>query len=86
MQGQIAGRTDVPTKVPTHAIHPERKTALEALDRVQDAVWYCILSSAQAINRVMANTVVEDPAPNGALDQAIVAELARFGAGPTPDA
>lgn len=67
-----------------NANHSERKAALEALGGVQDAVWYCILSSAKAINRVMAETVMDDPTPNGVLDQAIVAELSRFGDGPTP--
>jgi hypothetical protein len=70
--------------VPTDVQHPERKAALDALDGVQDAVWFCILSSAKAINRVMAFTVMDDPTPNGVLDEAIVAELARFGDGPTP--
>ena len=70
--------------VPADLEHPERKAALAALDGVQDATWFCILSAAQAINKVMANTVMDDPTPNGVLDQAIVAELARFGDGPTP--
>ena len=64
--------------------HSDRKAALDALSGVQDAVWFCILSSAKAINRVMANIVIDDPTPNGVLDQAIGAELARFGDGPTP--
>jgi len=70
--------------VSTELEHPERKAALDALDGVQDATWFCILSAAKAINRVMANTVMDDPTPNGVLDHAIVAELARFGDGPTP--
>jgi hypothetical protein len=64
--------------------HPERKAALDALDGVQDATWFCILTSAKAINRVMADTVMDDPTPNGLLDKAIVAELSRFGDGPMP--
>lgn len=62
----------------------DRKAALDAFNGVQDAVWYCILSSAKAINRVMANTVMDDPTPNVVLDQAITSELARFGDGRAP--
>jgi hypothetical protein len=69
----------------TEISYGDRKAALDALSGVQDAVWFCILSSAKAINRVMASTVLDDPTPNGVLDQAIVAELARFGDGPMPD-
>jgi len=68
----------------TNTNHNDRQVALDALSGVQDAVWYCILSAAKAINRVMANTVMDDPTPNAVLDQAIVAELARFGDGPVP--
>jgi len=64
--------------------HPDRQAALDALDGVQDATWFCILSAAKAINLVMANSVMDDPTPNGVLDKAIVAELARFGDGPMP--
>jgi hypothetical protein len=74
----------VSNPMPTVATHPDRKAALDALDRVQDAVWFCILSSAKAINRVMAATVMDDPTLNARLDEAIVAELSRFGDGPTP--
>jgi hypothetical protein len=70
--------------MPLNTERRNRKAALDALNGVQDAVWYCILSSAKAINRVMADTVMDDPTPNGVLDDAIVAELARFGDGPTP--
>lgn len=64
--------------MPSPDLNIERRETLQALADVNGGVWFCFLHALRGINLVLAETVVEDPAPNQRLDAAIVAELKRL--------
>ena len=55
-----------------------RQPTLDALKQVNDATWYVLINSVQGINRVLADTAIDNPVPNDILDAAITAELTRM--------
>lgn len=55
-----------------------RQPTLDALAGVNDATWYVLINSVQGINRVLADTAIDNPLPNMELDAAITAELTRM--------
>lgn len=50
---------------------PERQPVYDALDALPDAMFAALLYAMSGVNRVLALTVIDDPTPNGRLEEAM---------------
>lgn len=60
--------------------HPERQPTLDALENVNDEVYFALLSAMKGMNLVLANMVEDDPTASMVLDAAITADMTRLAA------
>jgi hypothetical protein len=59
-------------------IHPDRQGVYDALDGLPEAVFAALLYAMSGVNKVLALTVMDNPAPNATLDRAIRPFLAKL--------
>lgn len=57
----------------------DRKPVYDALDALPDAVFAALLMAMTGVNNVMALTIIDNPAPNKALDDAMAPWVKKLG-------